>query len=271
MALTGMDKFQQFQDNRDAIVGAFSAPTVSEPQEALQNVFAVAHDAGTTRKQTDLVQQVREGTLDVSQLSIRVGGAEAVKLANQIQKVKDEQTRRTRMLLAMLDDLDRMAVELQALKDQADRSWASFSERHGGIEGILETYFTEEEREGLETPEDIQRALVDKFLNPDGSLKPGAADILSPEDIEELRDWQRLQQKELEFVELVDEVQANGGEITEDHRRIIETSIGDASLDEVYRMAQSAEGTSVEEATIEADNASKVELAQDISSGGFTL
>lgn len=271
MTTQSSDKIQEFQDAGAAIIGALAEAKLKPAEEGLQHVFAIAHDEGTQRKQIDLVQQVWNGVVDISQLSIRVGGAEAVRLTDDIREQKAKQGRDTQMLLAMLDDMDRIAAELADLRDAADESWASFSERYGGREGILETFFTEEEREGLETNEDIQRALVEKFLNEDGSLKPGAADVLNPQDIEELRDWQKLQQTEREFADLGAKIEDNGGQIKPEHREYIDERVREASLDEVLQMAQGADGTALEDAVIEADNDAKIELAQDIGSGGFTL
>ncbi len=60
------------------------------------------------------------------------------------------------------------------------------------IGGLADVFLSPEEREGLETEEEVMQALIDKYLNEDGRLKPEYAD-LDPKVLELLQLWRNRQ------------------------------------------------------------------------------
>ncbi len=271
MAIPEENKIQQFQDARDTIVGGITALAPKSPEEALQHVFAIAHGEGMQRKQTDLVQQVREGTLDFDQLSIRVDGSAMIMLANHVQKLKADQANRTKMLLAMLDDIANLTDQLRDLNEAIDERSDILLEKYDGIEGLKEAFLTQEEAQGLETLEDVYEAMVDKYLNADGTLKPGAEHV-DPLVLEQLRDFQEAQGIAAEIGGMVSSVAETGVALTADQRIQVDEAMATAKPYQKAAALEAASGSElVQEALTESNRNIQVASAEAESSGGFTI
>lgn len=266
MAGPGEEKLQEIRDARDAITAGVDALSPSTPQEALQHVFAIAHGEGLHRVQTNLVQQVREGTFDFDQLSLRVDGAAVVMLRNHIEKTKQAQASRTRYLLALLDSLELAAADYEAAKADGAEAWAAFTEKYGDRETILETFFTEEEREGLETDEDIQRALVEKYLNEDGTVKEGFEHLLEAEDIAALQKWHRMFESEEAYTSLKSEANQVGYWSPDLEVRARELGV-EIGINQLAELVQEGDP----EPLVDAIESAKIETRDEFSAGGFSL
>lgn len=276
MAVPNEEKLQEFYDARDAIVRGVEALEPSTPQEALQHVFSIAHDEGTRRVQTNLLQQVLEGNLDYKDVSIRIDAAGAIRFNNEMRKNKGRQAADTQRLLAMLDGLNAMADALAPLREEADEAWGAFSEKYGGRDGVFETFLSDipaEDREGM-TDEEIQQALVEKYMNPDGTFKPEADGLFDAEDRAKLEQMFRYTDAKDRAQAYAAEVEANGGTVSEDLKQRIGLDIKGTDDAEAFVIAREVgAGSELEGAVKEADDAEKLELAKndDIGSTGFSL
>ena len=254
-----------------------AAPLVSamlpggKPIETLANVFSVAHGQAAQSIQTSLVQQVWAGIIDPSQLSIRVNGADASILAAELQKAKGKQSQDTQMWLAMMGDLERAANDLAALNERVRVGSQSLKEKYGGIEGVAETFLTEDERHGLTTEEEIYQAMADKYLNEDGTLKSGAEE-LDPEVIEFLQVFQQQQKQVLLVREKVQEIEESGRKMTVEDRAVVDDAAREADGGIRARMAE--EAVNVPEAVdviLEVDIEENAQVGRETGSGGFSL
>lgn len=184
------NKIQEFQEAGAAIIGAIVSKAVLAPApEPLQHIFSIAHDTGTQSKQTDLVQQVWAGLIDPSQLSIRVGGAEMARIMEQIRETKAKAGRDTQMLLAMLDDMQRVADEIGAANERIQEGLDALKEEYGDdyVEVIAGSILTEEEIAGCETEDDILVLMAERAFDENGELRPGF-EHLDPRMIEILKE-----------------------------------------------------------------------------------
>jgi|GEM_PF-6595929 len=90
---------------------------------------------------------------------------------------------------ALLDDMRQRLTDLEA--SMAER-YKLLQEKYGDnvIDGMVDTYLTDEEKAGLETEEDKIEALAKKFLNPDGTIKDEYKHL---EEAKYVKDWKEAQ------------------------------------------------------------------------------
>lgn len=93
------------------------------------------------------------------------------------------------IFLSLLDDMRERLAELDA--SMAER-FKTLQGKYGEdvIGGMVDTFLTDEEKAGLDTDEQKIEALVDKFLNEDGSIKD---EYKNTEEAKYIRDWQEAQ------------------------------------------------------------------------------
>lgn len=196
-----------------------SADVSSKTSVNLCNEFAIACDGEAALKQTGLVQQVRAGILDTSQLSVRVGGAELAALARQVEETKKKQSSDTQMFLAMLDA-------------QAEIWEMDLKSRYGEnyVQTMLDTYLTDEERDGLSREEQLER-LFDKYLDENGEIRDEYKGTQAAEDIHKL--WKVDQARELGL-----DIRENG--ITPENEQKKDQLISSGSLDERLELQDNA-------------------------------
>ncbi len=273
MASHGDNKLEQIQEAGAAIIGAVAATASPKPLEMLQHVFSVAHDADTHRVQTNLVQQVWNGLVEPGQLSIRVNGGDAVRLLIEAQKVKNEQTSAMQRMLAMLDELADLTNRLRNLNEAIDERSETLLEKYGGVEGLKDAFLTEEEAEGLETLEDVYAAMVEKYLKPDGTLKPGSgAENLDPMILEQLRDFQEAQDVATKIGGISFTVSELGLPLSDQQQDVIDEAVSTSSIYQKASALQAAEGSElVKEAIIEANREEQVASSEAAPVEGFTI
>ena len=260
------NKIQEFQDAGVAIISAAASLASKPTEESLQHVFSVAHDAGTMRKQTDLVQQVWSGLVDPSQLSIRVGGAEMVRLMEQVRETKAKQSRDTQMLLAMLDDMERIANDIDAANERIQEGLDALKEEYGDdyVQIVAGSVLTDEEIAGCETEDDILILMAEKAFDEDGNLRPGF-EHLDPRMIKVLREVHDREELRAEGAKLVDDYVANGGEMTPELEERAETFGVDASFKNRLELEREAGASDLVE------TANNARIDEYTRSGGLDL
>ena len=269
MAAHGDNKIEEFQEASEAIIGA-AAQAVERPSEMLQNVFAIAHDSGTNRVQTNLLQQVLEGNVDFKDVSIRINAAGALLFHNEIQKNKGRESADMQRLMSMLDELDRLARDLSELNEAVRQGSQSLKDKYGGIDGIAETFLTPDEREGLETEEEIYAAMADKYLNPNGTPKEGA-EHLDPEVIAFLQVFQRREHVALEANQIVRDARELGIPLQpEEEAKLEAASVLADGFERSAMINAVADVEGAQEVIVEPDLKAEAALTSE-SSGGFTL
>ena len=218
------------------------------------------------RKQTDLVQQVWSGLVDPSQLSIRVGGAEMVRLMDQVRETKAKAGRDTQYLLAMLDDIERAADEIGAANERIQKGLSALKEEYGDdyVRVVASSVLTDEEIAGCETEDDILILMAGKAFDEDGNLRPGF-EHLDPRMIEVLSEVHEREKLKLEGAALVEEYQANGGEMTPELEERAKTFGVDASFKNRLELEREAGASELVE------TANNARIDEYTRSGGLNL
>lgn len=262
------EKLKEIQDAGTAIWGSGALAAIKLPEERLQNVFAVAHDAGTMRKQTDLVQQVMGGLIDPRQLSMRLSGVEALKFSQEMQSIKEKQARDTRMLLAMLDDMDRIAERIEAANARIESGLAELKEKYGDdyVQVVAGSILTDEEIAGCKTDDELLVLMAEKAFDESGNLKPGF-EHLDPTMIEVLREVHDREEFKLEGAAIVREYQENGGELTPE----LEEKTADFGAVASIQARSSVDSEGNEELAKTANTARANQYASSITGGGLDL
>lgn len=246
-----------------------SAKNALEPSERLSDVFSIAHDAGTQRAQTNLVQQVRAGITDISQLSVRVSGAEASILAREVEETKARQNRNTTAFLVMLDQLNDLAGQIEALDRSIEESLDSLKDIYGDdpIQGMAEALLSEEERGRCENDEELMDAMVAKYLDENGNPRPGAEN-LDPRVLEVLGEWRERQEKVRAFEDINQEFEANGGELTPELESKAANFTKNATYAELSEAMDQSGDTKLADELADLDS---LDQSKNASSGSFTL
>lgn len=130
-----------------------------------------------------------DGQLTFEQISRRID-LTRVPQALQAEQDKERKDRHDRTVFMML--LEDMRKRLVELEDALARRYKLLDTKYGGnvIDGMVDTFLTDAEKAGLENDEEKMRALANKFLNPDGTIKEEYKDL--PE-AQYLRDWHEAQ------------------------------------------------------------------------------
>ena len=91
--------------------------------------------------------------------------------------------------MALLDDMRKRLEELDAAMEKSRlKLIAKYGENY--VTGMIDTLLTDAEKAGLETEDEKMRALANKMLNPDGSIKDKYKDS---EEAKYVRDWHEAQ------------------------------------------------------------------------------
>ncbi len=93
------------------------------------------------------------------------------------------------MFMMLLDDMRQRLADLDA---SLAHRYETLRGKYGDnvIDGMVDTFLSDDEKTGLQTDEDKMAALADKFLNPDGTIKDEYKDL---EEAKYVRDWQEAQ------------------------------------------------------------------------------
>ncbi len=135
---------------------------------------------------------LKQNSLDITQVSLRNAFTLAglhLNGSDPQSKRKAEQALNDRLFMALLND---MRSRLHELEQNMDRLRADLNAKYGEdyVGGMVDTFLSNEEKAGLESEEDKMKALSQKFLNPDGTIKDKYKD--TPE-AQYVRDWQEAQ------------------------------------------------------------------------------
>lgn len=104
------------------------------------------------------------------------------------QKAKteaDQQSADTTLFVQVIHQIDQRIAELEG--DMA-RRYKQLQDKYGenALDGIVASFLNEEEQAGLQTDDDKNLALANKFLDQDGDIKPEYQNLL---DAQYIRDW----------------------------------------------------------------------------------
>lgn len=93
------------------------------------------------------------------------------------------------VFLSLLEDMRQHLADLEAsMAKRRELLKDKYGENY--IDGMVDTFLSDEEKEGLETDEQKKEALAKKFLNPDGTIKDKYKDS---EEAKYIRDWKEAQ------------------------------------------------------------------------------
>lgn len=169
-----------------------------------------------------------EGQLSDEQVSRRVDLARIPQAMQTEQQRKNKQGSDHLIFMALLDDMRRHLAELEA--SMAER-YEVLQQIYGDnvIDGMVDTFLTDAEKAGLETDEDKMRALADKFLNPDGTIKDEYKHL---EEAKYVRDWQEAQKLRAVVAKYDDTSEPSTEDLREVHD--VARSAGIAAQDNMY-------------------------------------
>ncbi len=271
---TQQEKLRDFQSVAAAMVEPGSAESVTPQKEAsLAGVFAIAHGAAEKREQTNLLQQVRGGTLEASDLGIRLSGVEAAVFFQQIQSSEAKKASQTHFFLIMLDQLE---GSIEALRAEVEAMEQTFKEKYGDSwrEKMALKIFGEDEmpqrRDGesmQEFRERLEKEIMNKMLNPDGSIKP---EYMDDPEMRSIAEWAQKQWNLNLAEKLAKEL--NDPETTQERKDEIWTFIKERDDLELNRFikkhTQDDEPSLTAAAAIE-DETRDTTLQEPVSAGGF--
>ena len=109
--------------------------------------------------------------------------------AKQSQQAKAKQSSDNIMFIALLDQMRR---QLEQLEQQMAAQYKRLQAKYGddAIDGMAKAFLFDGVYDSLKTDEDKLKALADKFLNSDGTIKDKYKDL---EEAKYVRDWQITQ------------------------------------------------------------------------------
>ena len=141
--------------------------------------------------------------------------------ASQSQQLKDKQFRDTFMFITLLNQ---MREQLERLEQQMAAQYKRLQVKYGddAVDGMAQAFLPEDVYDDLNTDEDKLKALVNKFLNADGSIKDKYKEL---DEAKYVRDWQKTQ-KLKPIVEKYD----NHTSFTPEEKREIVEAAQDAGL-----------------------------------------
>lgn len=169
-------------------------------------------------KENALLMGIAGGSVDES-VYRTTSAAKFSEIARKAQK-EEKEKRNQQVWLDLLDYARQRLAELDAsIAERLEGLKAKYGE--DVIQGLAEAFLTAEEREGLETAEDIEQALVDKYLDENGDLKPEYKD-LDPEVLALLKEWYERAELKPQVNQLDQEIEQNGGVVSPEIGKKIE-------------------------------------------------
>jgi len=187
--------------------------------------------------------RIETGQLDPQNTSriLRTSRSASASQLEKERKAKDTQT--------FISLLDSMRKQLADLREQMENLYEDLEAKYGQdnvIDGMAETYLSEDVLSGLKTDEDKLKALAGEFLNPDGSIKDQYKHLAEAQYIQAWHEAQLLEATLDKYenktdLSLVDKqaihdvaqnasLSANKGFLISDAKDIIKTEV-DAQLD----------------------------------------
>jgi len=271
---TQQEKLRDFQSVATAMVEPGSAESVTPQKEAnLAGIFAIAHGDAEKREQTNLVQQVRGGTLEASDLGIRLSGVEAAVFFQQIQSSEAKKASQTHFFLIMLDQLE---DSIEVLRAEVEAMEQTFKEKYGDSwrEEIALRIFGPDDmpqrRDGEsmeEFEERLEKEIMKKMLNPDGSIKP---EYMNDPEMRSWAEWAQglwnldLAEKLAKELNDPETTQERKDEIWEFVRNNESTEFSQSFTESTLNNRDIAQAASRIE-----DNNQDAELQEPVSAGGF--
>lgn len=155
--------------NEDVLASGSSVEDPAAREILRQNYFIEAQMRGDDDK-------------SIGGLNINTSGRQ------NLSSVAEEKRKRSTddaVFYALLDDMRQRLDELEA---RMAKQYKTLQQKYGDnvIDGMVNTYLTDEEKAGLQTEKDKMNALAKKFLNPDGTIKEKYKDL---DEAKYVRDW----------------------------------------------------------------------------------
>jgi hypothetical protein len=195
---------------------------------------------------------LKQNSLDITQVSLRNAFTLAglhLNGSDPQSKRKAEQALNDRLFMALLND---MRSRLHELEQNMDRLRADLNAKYGEdyVGGMVETFLSDEEKAGLESEEDKMKALSQKFLNPDGTIKDKYKD--TPE-AQYVRDWQEAQKLRPIVQQYEGRSQLTAEEGHEVYKAAENTSLAGKRSMMALSTNESVKGIAAEQADVERD------------------